>query len=897
MPRVDLDSELAYFRTKLLEKPERSRASIRATVEDSVFPLTSDQVDECCRRLEASFDVTQERGATLIADHKPWVRERGIEFFYWKRLKNYFLDGRLPPNVVSMLDTGSSEILDYCGNPTDDDGWKRRGMVIGHVQSGKTTNYAALICRAADAGYKVVILLAGLTNLLRTQTQERMDDYFLGKTSVFQVAPEDLSIMGYGDRRRLPAYGTSRDRDFSGAAADTFGVHLVALKEPVLFVTKKNKRTLANLAAWIQGQQPGGLIREPLLLIDDEADNASINTSARPDRVTAINEAIRSLLRLFERSTYIGYTATPFANIFIDPNSKDEMLADDLFPTHFIKVLEPPNNYVGADRMFAEDGDLTAHVHLVADYEDILPLKHKNDLLPSVLPESLRDAVRVFALARALRVLRGQGAGHCSMMINVSRFNNVQFQVHGLVYQYLERLKEAVAVNAGRGLTAREDPEIAALADSFETSYAGLNIDFQTVLASLQEGVREISVIVVNMRSVQTLDYRKHQDVGLHVIAVGGLALSRGLTLEGLTVSYILRNAAASDTLMQMARWFGYRDGYGDLCRLYLPEQSRDHYGDITEAIAELRGEVVRMERLRQTPATFGLKVRESPTGLKITAANKMRTATRMTLCQSYAERFIEGYALRNDAATNSQNLDSVHAFINGLGPMETNPGPRNNLMSSGLMWTGVDGGMVMQLLKAFVFSEAHPDLGRIQGDRSLFGDYVADRYQSELSHWDVAVPAYNVEAGKESYRIATEQRQLVRHASGVILEDESTYKVTRKNKVANPRDEMIGLSPEMVKRAKAEGSRGAGKYCRARTRPLMLIHLFEAGVSSGPPEPRFTDRVVVSLSFCMPGTGLPAAEKTYQVAWLYKQQMLALTTAGNTDEDEELEQVLEHGQ
>ena len=186
--------------------------------------------------------------------------------------------------------------------------------------------------------------------------------------------------MNYANERRFPAYGTSRDRDFSKVAAATWGVTLSALNEPIIFITKKNKSTLENLGDWLDQQQRGAQVREPLLLIDDEADNASVNTSAQPNQVTAINKAIRRILGQFERSTYIGYTATPFANIFIDPSSEQEMLTDDLFPTHFIKALDPPSNYVGASRMFTGNGDLRAFsVRVVKDYQDILPLKHKKE--------------------------------------------------------------------------------------------------------------------------------------------------------------------------------------------------------------------------------------------------------------------------------------------------------------------------------------------------------------------------------------------------------------------------------------------------------------------------------------------------------------------------------------
>ena len=884
----DREAKLAYFRFTLAEATEHTQECIRRAVREGPFGLTGHEEDEIVRHLEASFDITQKRGSVVKADYRPWLGRRRdeMDFFYWDRLKKYFLGAdALPPQVVSVLDAVTDEILDYTGNPVDPHLWARRGMVIGHVQSGKTTNYASLICKAADAGYKIIILLAGITNSLRQQTQERLDDYFIGKKSVFQkLAQEQLSIVNYANKRRFPAYGTSRDRDFSKVAAATWGVTLSALKEPIIFITKKNKSTLENLGDWLEQQQRGAQVREPLLLIDDEADNASVNTSAQPNQVTAINRAIRRILGQFERSTYIGYTATPFANIFIDPSSEHEMLTDDLFPTHFIKALDPPSNYVGASRMFTGTGDLRAFsVRVVKDYQDILPLKHKKDISLSVLPESLWHAVRVFVLARAVRVLRGHGKQHCSMMINVSRFNDVQDRVAGLVYQYLETLKNAIAVNGGVGRQALSDPAIELLAASFASEYSTLGIDFLTLLPKLNEAASRVKVTVVNMKG-GILDYRRHEDDGLHVIAIGGLALSRGLTLEGLSVSYILRNAGASDTLMQMARWFGYRPDYEDICRLYLPGQSRDHYEDITEAIEELRSEVRRMAQLNLTPENFGLKVRQSPAAIRITAANKMRSASELMLAQDYSGRFIEGYALKHDAKTNDENVRRVGDFLASLGEPADREEVTNGPGADGLMWTAVPGSQVMSLLLDFVFSDEHPELGLIQGNRSLFADYVEDRYKSELSSWDVAVPAYAIKPGQNSYKIASSwSRKLVHRKMGKIVGNGTTYKLTQKNKAANPRDERIGLSHKEIEDAEATGEPGARKFCLARKSPLMLIHLVD--VSGTQPAPDFTSQVVATLSFCMPATNVRPVPRRYQVNAVYRQQMLELTQEPEDDE------------
>lgn len=869
----DYESRIAFFRIELGKAAELTRDVIRELVENGPFPLDAEDQQAIIRQLESSFDITQKIGAAVKAEYEPWLaeRRREIDFYYWERLKRYYVERNiLPLHVISTLDRVTDEVLDYSGDPAVEEPWARRGMVMGHVQSGKTTNYASLICKAADAGYRVVILLAGITNTLRAQTQERLDETFIGKKSVFQaVAQENLSILRFAPTKRFPAYGTSRDRDFSKAAAQTYGVSLAALKEPIIFVTKKNKSTLEHLRDWLREQNHGHSIDDPLLLIDDEADNASINTASDPGRVTAINGAIREILGLFSRSTYIGYTATPFANIFIDPVSEHEMLEDDLFPRNFIKALDPPSNYVGASRIFHEQGDLQQMIRVVDDHEDVLPVKHRKDIALFELPASLEKAIRIFVIARTIRVLRGHGSEHASMMINVSRFNDVQEKIYGLVYGYLEKLKQSIVVNAGLGERAVGDPLIKQLHEDFEEEYGELGIKFAELLKNLHEGVESIQPRTVNMRGGE-LDYSGHKTHGLHVIAIGGLALSRGLTLEGLIVSYMLRNASASDTLMQMARWFGYRGGYEDICRLYLPEDSCTHYEYITDAIEELRTEVKRMERLEMTPKNFGLRVRQSPAAIRVTAANKMRNATQIELAADYSGAHVEGYALRDDERVNRQHLEAVEALINEL-PDKAHPEGENILHWS----EAVDGHRILQLLSEFKFPEMHRDLGPIEGNASLFSGYLSDRISSELSSWDVAIPTLGCpgEAEGESVthvikgkRYKLRERKTACSVGGVL-------RVTKKNKLANPGDEKIGLDKDAVERAGKSEMAGARKYGILRERPLLLIHLLDVNPNNDLGEDSLTG-TIASLSFCLPSTRVACQARKYQVNPVYVSQL-----------------------
>lgn len=536
-------------------------------------------------------------------------------------------------------------------------------MVVGHVQSGKTANYTGLICKAADAGYRLIIVIAGIHNNLRNQTQMRIDEGFVGRDSARLLSNRDdpaQRFIGVGrfDKSRRPVTFTNSIKDFSKTLASGVGVPLDNLREPAIFVIKKNSSTLKNLISWLQehNQRAGtSVIDAPMLLIDDEADNASINTAKGPDEATRINGQIRTLLKLFDHSCYVGYTATPFANIFIDPDSETEMLGEDLFPRDFIVSLDPPTNYFGANRVFLEDSE--AILRPITDNGDLLPLKHKKDFTITALPASLERAVRAFVVARAIRLARGQRRKHCSMLVNASRFTDVQRQLRNEVHALVDRIRASVRVNGALPeAKALQDAEIAALHAAWLEEFAlGSEFGWQDIQPLLLESIAPVSVVEVNSRSSGNLNYSDHEEHGLNVIAVGGFSLSRGLTLEGLTVSYFLRNSMMYDTLMQMGRWFGYRPGYDDLCRVWMPEEAEGWYAHIAESIEELRDELRSMEAVGATPEQFGLKVRSHPDTLIVTARNKMGSDEKLVVSIGLANKFAETAILKRDA--DSQGL------------------------------------------------------------------------------------------------------------------------------------------------------------------------------------------------------------------------------------------------
>lgn len=432
--------------------PEAIRDAIDDLRVSPVFAIDDDTAEVLARRIESRHKITMGRGEVLRdREYEPWLdgARLTIDPYYWDRYAQMLGIEGFSNQVIASVDDVTDRTLGLLENPRKDGPWDRRGMVVGHVQSGKTANYIGLIAKAADAGYKLIVVIAGVHNNLRNQTQSRVDEGFIGIDSARLLNRKEGRYVGVGKLNRHrphPAPFTNSQRDFNKRTATSVGISLDTLKEPAVFVIKKNSSTLTNLVEWLKEYNALGAqqtIDIPMLLIDDEADNASINTSTKPDRASRINGQIRDLLKLFNRSCYVGYTATPFANIFIDPNSDDEMRGGDLFPKNFIISLDPPSNYFGPEQVFAnyEESPVVRHIE---DNEDFLPAKQTKDMEIVDLPDSLLDAMRTFVVARAVRLIRGHEHAHCSMMVNASVFTNVQTRLRNEIHHRLTRLQNSV---------------------------------------------------------------------------------------------------------------------------------------------------------------------------------------------------------------------------------------------------------------------------------------------------------------------------------------------------------------------------------------------------------------------------------------------------------------------
>ena len=761
-----------------------------------------------------TYQILEGRDARI-----PWLKEfkaeRQSEWLFWTRYKRYLAEQKhFAPEVISQLDDLTDRILDKLFNPQRDDVIiNKKGLVVGQVQSGKTANYTGLICKAADAGFNLIIILAGIHNNLRSQTQTRIDEGFLGfDTQNTRAYDMNRTIrIGVGlipgfDNAIANSYTTSTERgDFTKQAANTAGFNFNN-PQPIILVIKKNVSVLKRLYSWLKSQSTHDIIaNKSLLLIDDEADNASINTSRDGDDPTAINKNICKIIKLFNRSAYVGYTATPFANIFI-PLDKD-----DLFPKDFIINLPAPDNYIGPEKVFGTsanpDGneDLLPIVFPVTDSDTFVPAGHKrDDPKPTIddIPESLKTAIKCFIITCSIRIARGQENKHNSMLIHVSRFQAWQNHLKIIIDRLFKYYKSEIEANDPtimeefRQIFEEDTPtyrSYCSITREIMNSPVLSRVDnrmrlhtWNEIKPLLYRAVQKIEVKSINGTSGDSLTYYENEKNGISVIAIGGDKLSRGLTLEGLSVSYFLRASKMYDTLMQMGRWFGYRPGYVDLCRLFTSNELNEWYRHITLASDELREEFRYLAESGGTPENYALKVRTHPGQLQITSISKMRHTRNIQV--SWAGRLVETYQLLQNSISKRNNLAVTDSLLSELGTPDR--------IKSDYLWTGVSSDIICDYLSRFQLPES---LTKVNLD--LICDYIRELNEvGELISWNIALMSKNVDKNTcvHTFSNGVQVGCFIRRQAK-DAQNSKTYYIRKNHIVGNPTDEFIDLPADML--------------------------------------------------------------------------------------------------
>lgn len=785
--------------------------------------LTTDEIEESTYRYEVQYGSrTFEPGITITA-HKgsdTWFLKKKKKMIaedheYQQRYEQYLILNHYGDDAKDQIIKEAEKVLSLCADPESNE--KTRGLVMGDVQSGKTSNYMALANLACDYGYKIILILAGLTDSLRIQTQDRVDEGLIGAISSTIGHNDKISYIGvgtYGNGGHYAIPLTTELADFAPANCTAND-----LNKPQILVVKKNKKVLEAVKKWLKPGQANVSGRN-ILIIDDECDNGSVNTkssnsSLKQEDPSTINKLIRDIYNNFECAAYVGYTATPFANIFINP---EKIIGfDDLFPSDFIHRLKSTNEvYFGIDKVFRED---RKHIKILNENEDyFIPAKHKPDLDVWQLPSSLKDAICVFLIANCVRTFRGDKTKHRSMMINASAYNPVQEQLLGLVDVYVSTLIDAISqydkYDTERFVKHNElrriyeiyqhDTLFNTIKSTQKMTSIRDELPFDQLKGLLYEEVSKFRVVVINSKRKgdQRFRYKDYKETGARVIAIGGFVLSRGLTLEGLMTSYYSRNSVAYDTLLQMCRWFGYRPRYEDLCAVYMSQNNYDCFCAVVDALDNLDSQLEVMQAQGATPKDFGLMVMESPdtleTNLLITARNKLRNSVEIVKGLNYSGVDIDTSKLYQNVDHSRSNYSAVLKFVKSLSQKGLNIKKYDHDRYMIKDVSNVDLAELIETLKIPLENKKF-DIENIAAFIRK-GEY----YQK----WDV-VFATGEKQGDNCFRLIDEKGELYLEIPSIkrsfaIEDDEDIIRISKNNnRLLEPGIFNAGLTPEQIEEAK----------------------------------------------------------------------------------------------
>lgn len=823
----DIDIELASI--KILTSS--SMEIVQALFGVALIELLDEDFARIHRELEMLFNVKMEQGILIQGEEQQkrdttwWTGniQQESENFYWNRYRAY-LKKTLPDEIVKTIDIDTDIVMNNLENPKIDS-FSRYGMVVGHVQSGKTANYASLVCKAADAGFKFIVVIAGGINNLRNQTQERINEAFIGIDKGQQIG----AGVGNAPLYKLPISLTTVEKDFNtqDARRNSQATNFETNTTPVLLVIKKNTTTLQNVITWLEDQYKNKILNHAMLMIDDESDYASINTKVEEDP-TKINEKLRKLLSLFSKNCYVAYTATPFANIFINHEAKHEKYGDDLFPKDFIYALDAPTNYFGARKIFLDSNNKHLVVIPVNDYLNTIPSKHKIDFVPIALPASLLDAIRAFIINIGIRALRGQQEKHNSMLIHATRFTDVHKKFSLLVENYIEQIKVDVTSYGMLKNGEFQSIVLRELRDTFMYRYKDIEFGWEAVKQSLSQTTRTIVIREVHQKKSVPLEYRK--DRATNVIVIGGTSVSRGFTLEGLSISYFLRNTIFYDTLMQMGRWFGYRNDYEDICKVYLSDDMIENFTQIIEATEDLFRDFKLMAEANKTPLDFGLAIKQHPDSfLQITAKNKLKNTKTFTHSMNLNGHLKETVRFSKDIKIHQKNLIVIKELLSKLPKITNNK----------YIWSDVNRIVVIDFLKAFITFDS-------EGIKDLMPIRHIEKYAETINtNWDIVLYSgtsdlINLENG---ISIQSELRN--------VYKDKIDSWEIGQRKISSGTPELAVFSKEDVAQINKMSFKEAGEktsFIRSKlNKPILMLHILKTDFNQS----------LAAFGICFPNNGL----------------------------------------
>lgn len=814
---------------------------------------------------EANFTLTPARILVQDPDRADWLR--GVDrstWYYWPTLRQYLLTTKgWDSSVLRSLDDSSDRILRQLEPPSLEH-FDIRGLVLGFVQSGKTANFTAVVAKAADAGYRLVIVLSGIDNGLRRQTNIRLKREIVG---YLDIRPGSVHLPPMGQQW----HEFTRD-DLHGDFRPGFANH-AALQgsQPVLLVVKKNGHVLRRLLAWLR-QAPADVRRTlPVLIIDDEADLASVDTCGTyqtaeepPDTndpdyepPSAINSLIRQLLGLFERRAYVAYTATPFANILIPHDTADPRVGNDLYPKDFIVDLPKPAGYFGAEEFFGRMDFATGEQVEGLDAIRHVPDEDISALEQDGLPVSLEEALLDFVLAGSARAQRGQGDAPVTMLIHTSQLIMVQSRLRRLAENRFAEFRDEWRYQRQHGIRERLQQR---WGEQFRpvtrAAHVERDVPFSAIEPYLGSFFEAVQIREINSATGEVLDYE--HEPSLKAIAVGGNRLSRGLTLEGLLVSFFIRPSATYDTLMQMGRWFGFRGGYEDLTRIWTTAELAGWFSDLAFVEHRLREDIQVYESQGLTPREVGMRIWQHP-AMQVTSPLKRRFANSTTIARNYSlglEQTFKFPLRRPDelAALADANIAAVREVARRLGSPS-----REFSDDKGPIWVGIAPDIVLEFLRQYRVDDAVRSVSL-----PLICAYIERQVSAgDLVRWTIAVRGRGsrdvklgeVDWGLPNGPVAQISRSRLRRTDDSV------------GVIVDPEDEAVGLVTD-------QRGRDARKLRPAQEGLLLLYPISrysgqdtKEGSNRGPlfEDPRSPDaRDLVGLAISFPRSTQPEEVEAY---------------------------------
>lgn len=808
-----------------------------------VFSIDEIKVEKMVEKMADHLSVETEAHSIIDfrdTQHVEWLDRRRIDIengLHWTTYKKY-LSRQLSQSILTELDQSTDKILSNIEDPERNGIWSSRGLVIGDVQSGKTTNFIGVINKSLDAGYKVIIVLSGLHNNLRTQTQQRFEEGVTGSNTKTDALSNFCGVAKYiDDPSKLRIEGITSRNDTGD---------FTRVKEPnstfskIFSINKKNVNTLTRLIKYIKGFIPEGQNSHrnlPLLLIDDEADNASINTKKPDFDPSTINRLITELLSLFDKNSYIGYTATPFANVLSDVKN-----TQDLFPRNFIMCLGRADNYIGPAQVFGEIEDQeTSNEDIVdlnkrktnvdwfrnidnphsydSDWIEFLPNRHNKETILGEMPDSLKDAIYSFLIGIKIRSLRGDEYEHKTMLIHITRFQNVQRQIVEMVDDFVNEIYSELAIGQ---INKIDNSHLEAIENVYYRDFENTGFSWETIEENLSETVSLLKdhIFGINGDIKDVIDEEKYEK-GLVSIRIGGDKLSRGLTLPGLMVSYFLRTSRMYDTLMQMGRWFGYRDGYEDLCRIFTTGRLYNWYGHISFASEGLRRRIQQMNLRYLSPLEYRQEVQSHPGMMLVTALNKQYHSRKLSISYNNSNPQIYSFDLSlKGIEIQKENLNHVNNFFETLSTKKD-----SEVIKLNTIFRDVSADDVKNFIRSFHYGD---NVIGIWDTKSIV-NYISEMNKiEELTSWTVVLFSNSSSGPEKDINVANfKSRPLMRknRMSDNIISISRANIMNELSERLDFTEEEVNQIRQNIQKPKREDFRNA----RPKERALLVIYLLDA--------------------------------------------------------------------